>query len=524
MLFTLLSGVVWLPSMMGFGSVLSRGIQPRFRRSVSGMVGLAVVSALAVLVNFAAPLTPLVSGIVWASGVGLAWTRRGWIREGATQWEVAGAAGLLVIFVGIAGVPSNSYDGGLYHLQAMRWLVEARTTAGLVNLHQRLALNSVWLPLGALLQFPLARGAETGAFILLLPLTFGAAGACAALGDWVNGDATLANSAMAAMLIPVAWASSSLGSFDSDAPLVVVIPFALVLWVAELESDRAATSAAIAAQTISVFALLIKMSAAPLALMGTLLLLASWRRIGIRGLTGGLLVSAALVVPWMLRSVLLSGCIVYPAVATCISGLPWTPEAGSVERFADLIFAWARTPSRDPSEVLGNWNWFRPWKARHAARVEYQVLGLLLAGAWIGAIATRRVLRAPFVAPVVIALAGVAWWFATAPDPRFVMGFLLALVVLPLALALRTVPALHQRGSPGRCGMAGRGAGGLLHDGSLRVPGGRRVALEDLPGRVARVSQGAHEGHEDQDRPRRPRSDHGRPVLGCPATVHPQLR
>src|SRR5512144_681838 len=71
--------------------------------------------------------------------------------------------------------------------------------------------------------------------------------------------------------------------------------------------------------------------------------------------------AAAAVVPWAIRSVLLSGCLVYPVAATCFPSLPWSVPLPRVREEAVWIGSWARTETVDPP--VGT-RWLVPWAYR----------------------------------------------------------------------------------------------------------------------------------------------------------------
>ncbi len=237
----------------------------------------------------------------------------------------------LVALLLLMQTPAQHYDSGLYYLQAMRWITGRRVEIGVVNLHFRLALNDTWFVLSALLEHPLAIDTSTY-FVNLLPMLFAAAGASGALGRLLGGDRSFSNLALALVLVPLGFATIGLGAQQADRVLTFLIPFTLALWARALEAGQPFAAEARAAALLSLFAALLKVSAFPLA-AGGVLVLALHRGAMDRRFRVGLLGLAALaVVPWLLRSVLHSGCLVYPAAATCFNGLRWSPDASGGER------------------------------------------------------------------------------------------------------------------------------------------------------------------------------------------------
>jgi hypothetical protein len=101
--------------------------------------------------------------------------------------------------------------------------------------------------------------------------------------------------------------------------------------------------------------------------------------------------------------------------------------------------SWAREPGTLPSLVLADSSWFGAWFHRVVARPDFilclSVLGFSLFLLLIFCIRnpaktiTRIVAGKPFPALCLVYAASTAFWFLTAPDPRF-LGAILALLAL----------------------------------------------------------------------------------------------
>ncbi|MEY4489889.1 MAG: hypothetical protein RIQ79_2397, partial [Verrucomicrobiota bacterium] len=87
--------------------------------------------------------------------------------------------------------------------------------------------------------------------------------------------------------------------------------------------------------------------------------------------------------------------------------------------------SWARAPGKNQLEVLGNWRWLSPWC--HRIMISPWLLAPLLAAAIGGTIGLASCVKSGeyhrrlhlFFEPALPLLAGVAFWFLSAPDPRF---------------------------------------------------------------------------------------------------------
>ena len=144
--------------------------------------------------------------------------------------------------------------------------------------------------------------------------------------------------------------------------------------------------------------------------------------------------------------------------SSCIAALPWTPPLGDIAEFAALITAWARSPNAHALEAAHGWAWLKDWPSLMLARRSF-IPGTswsLAVAASIGvalALTERLAVKAgrpergfgpgPFSIGYAIAIGclGNLFWFLAAPDPRFGIGFLLALPALVIASGTRTLAA-----------------------------------------------------------------------------------
>jgi hypothetical protein len=148
--------------------------------------------------------------------------------------------------------------------------------------------------------------------------------------------------------------------------------------------------------------------------------------------------------PWLVRNVALSGCFVFPAAGTCVVDRPWSVGAASARNLTAWIASWARRPSRTPEEVLGSWDWLRTWPDLYGTD-ENRVLVLLFAGGVVMWLLLVRAVTRSVAVPFAIALAGLAYWFASAPTPRFGYAYVYPLALMPLAFGLSRLAPIRGR-------------------------------------------------------------------------------
>jgi hypothetical protein len=419
-------------STVGYGSGIARFLQIRPNLGDRGILGLLAFGFLGCILHFVVALSTPVQTVVLAGGVMAAAVLWRDIRSVASL-PLAGAAGLC-IFVLLHPQTLHNYDDGLYYLQTFKWNREFPLTAGLGNLHGRLAYNSILFLIA-----PLADRIEIGWIANLLTVTYVMLSLC----DRLRGiDLRRRRGSMQycfiALVVSIFALRPPLGILMTDYVAAVLILY----WVAlALGFSRSADRRAVFALLVvsAVLAATAKVSAAPLLLLTMAL---GWfhRKDGVAGVARVCALAAAVLAVWMLRGVLLSGCAVYPIRQTCFSGLPWAVSVQQVDVEKMAIQSWARHPEElDFPSVLRDWSWLPQWfgLARKDRLIQLLLTGLVL-GALAGASAGAKALRQPRDDLALIAAgltAGLAFWFWNAPDVRFGAGFILAAALFGISFA-----------------------------------------------------------------------------------------
>ena len=452
--------VLLLFAAAGYGGLahrLSRPAAPAPDLFLAAIVGL-------VLIAFAAAALNLFRGLGDAPGpltVGLgllaylpALRRAEWRAQSLVLLTaIAGTAflfdGLRLLLFGRS--MTFSFDAGLYHVQHLEWIALEPAPFGLANLSGRLGFTSAWLFVVSALRWDEAFGWRHvfHAELAIRALAF-------AWLLWRLLDAWRERRAGAlrlygAALLALGWCSGAMGfqtSLDHAANLCV-----LLAWVAwcELAADprRPAASTWLALFALSALALAIKISVLPVVLLPVLALahpVTRPARAELRPLLPllGLLLAFALAMA--AHGIVASGCVAYPAVASCVR-VPWGVPLEDVRLMAATITGWARQPDAGYLEHarLGYFGWLAVWLPKFVRSAPFLVLcaGAL---AWLLArlLWQRRGGAAPSepdgVGTALVAVVGIAFWFLAAPDPRFGWGFFAITCAALLRPGLALVP------------------------------------------------------------------------------------
>ncbi len=461
---TLLAAAICL----GYGLValrLAERLRPGLSAGVTvgdvGILGYAAASVLATLLNVVVPLSAVPAGLACLLGLGLlaAGAARLAGQARASGWSLwATAAGLVALcFLLGSLIPASTashYDAGLYHVQAIRQIMEYPLILGSANIHMRFGYNSSLFQAAALLSGGVTgmAGAITTNALLIAFVVLAVLQRATAAPPGCGRSAVFALLICAlAVLTPLLSLRSWAGTPNTDIPsgIMVFYAFALALHLSDLarveggDDRRAATTLLL--MTVVALAVTLKLSAAPAALLAILPLLA-WKRAAIGGRDLALGVGAALVIglPWLARGVATSGCLAYPQPSSCLP-LPWRISAAVAQSDIDWMRSWARRPEVRPEVVLADWAWFPDWfaaLAREPALPTFATLAVVAAVLVLAHFLLRGIVTVSDGVPrapaadiwilAAIAVIGMAFWFFSAPLVRYGQSWL----VLPLILAI----------------------------------------------------------------------------------------
>ena len=355
----------------------------------------------------------------------------------------------LVSLFGLGSAEHGHYDTGLYYLHSIRWAQQYPVVPGLANLHFRLAFNqslflfiaflsrvgnlglaracqivnplfvlvSGWAILDRIrlnLVAPKAKRVRLYAILLLCPLFF--------IGMHNDVSAPTADLAAAVYALPAALAFCCCLEEAFEHNGLEAGNWLLVL---------AVCYATLVKLKLSYFVL----AAAGLGIAGAALIFVlprsffrGWIRTGV--------VCFFLTIPWMVRGTILSGYPFFPATFIRFR-TDWAFPRRSAESEVRWICSWARVPDKDPSEILNDDRWLKPWIERNAKDTRNTFPACFIAAGLVFALLSflipinrkRRLMLVLLVPQILVAL---IFWFKTAPDPRFGYATLLLLGVNPI--------------------------------------------------------------------------------------------
>ena len=362
-----------------------------------------------------------------------------------------------------AMLPPTNYDSGLYHFGAIRWINTFAIVPGLGNLYGPLAYNQTFFTYVAALNFhPLFGHGRSLANSFLLLLTI--ASFLHFLRPVFRRPSLLLEShpfqypcvlfafPVLALVAPsgdgLASPTPDLASSLLQLTMFVLLAQGIAAWIdGEKRQDYRATLLAILAIT----AITIKLSNLAFSLVIlSMCLTFSWRTSGgdrravLRILSCVSFVTAL----WVISGFILSG---YPLFPSTIGQLPvdWAVPRQIAAYDATRIYTWARHPGADSRDVQESWQWLGPWTkrmSRDIGGVMYPVASAIALCAIAACLHKRAWRRSPEWTILPPVLTGLAYWFVTAPDPRFAHALFGCLTLSGVVLLLSTSqPLLSKR-------------------------------------------------------------------------------
>jgi hypothetical protein len=425
-----------------------RSLLAAFWFGVAGTVGLLQVWHFLVPIDTGSAL--LVSALGGAGFVVAAAALRTWLATRSTRNLVFGGFALLAIGAFSASQmlgPMQYYDTAMYHIPAVEWYKAYAVVPGLANLHGRLGFNSSFHLFAALLdRGPLAERSSFIALGLLVSAVVVQAcyGALRLIGRRSDDPADFFDLVLLAPCLGVLL-SPDVRSLSTDIAAAAVLFAASsqlfrILWSRDMGTRETATQVLLAGALLSLAPTFKPTAALFSAGAWMILLMVSFRagRAGAlplrRTLLSVIVVSAALLLPWLVHGIVLSG---YPIYPTRLGAWPadWRVPAEQ----AAAQFAFTRWTGLD--EWMKQFPFLELLDRKQASDRLRILVPTAASLCTLFALSLRRLRgisrvddRNPSVALVALVIVvSVAAWYVVAPWPRYVFALLWILAALASA-------------------------------------------------------------------------------------------
>lgn len=430
--------------------------------SMVPLLGLVVISMLTICFSFFGGIGLITNLIILSLALILGWLGReslivevqrtfAAIRKLPSLYIL-----LLALLVAVLAFKSSvgrnllHFDTGYYHAQSIRWIVEYGVVPGLGNLHTPLAYDSLWFQPSALFSFTFLLEQPLHALlglVIFIIFCFALSGLRAVLA--LHTDLQLSSVVQALLLVPLVELASNLSSPSTDEPTSLFILLLFVLFCRYTEQERVGHPTDILQFNIAllaIFATLIKLSALPVLLFIPYIAYREIKRGKVRGAATYALLVPVLWIPKLIRTVILSGYLIYPYPNIDLFPVDWKMPLAVVQDQKRYIESWGRSPFANPTEVLsrGFWGWFPRWFANFSRG--YAAFGLRIAIVSVLIFLTLQIfsqrtdrttkIKQTFECYGIVygtSFVGAAYWFSISPLLRYGFGFFWSLVVLLIA-------------------------------------------------------------------------------------------
>lgn len=330
-------------------------------------------------------------------------------------------------------------DTQLYHSQSIRWIEEYGIVPGQAILNTRFSYNSSVFALSALYSLKFLFGqsmhAMCGWIAFLLSIT---------TLDLIRGRkkfrwSDFANVAAVYYLTTIC---DEVLSPSSDYASMCLVFFIVIKWVRllELPGEEQKTAPYALLCVLGVYALTLKVTAGLILLLlikpaYRLLRDRKWKEILLY-----LLMGLFVAVPWMIRSVLISGWLLYPFPALDLFDVSWKQDIEVVKVDAASIKTWGRGVYDSSLVNQPVWEWFGIWFASVLSVMEKLIIladfASILLFAWtvLWTLVKKRWEAMDRMLVVLTVICSYLYWQLSAPLPRYGYAYMLLVPALVLGI------------------------------------------------------------------------------------------
>ena len=368
----------------------------------------------------------------------------------------------------ISYLPSSHHDDGLYYSTSIKWLQEYGTVKGLTLLNPRIGFNSTWLIGQANFGFQFFHAGLfndlNGLIYLFLFIYF-----LQAVNRLYRGERSISNLLQALFFLPLmilhttaasdflVYNSNMISSPSADLTTCLLISLVFILFLKSGEESPVGIKLNELLIVFYSFSLIsIKLSAAPILLFPAFLFI-KFIRIGeIRRELILFLCFSAVLIPWLIRNILLSGWLLYPFTGLDLFHFDWKApyQLARYYEYSTSVYPKDEALILQQPHAVALSEWIYPWFNRQAyihrvflLLAIVSTLVFLMIGLW-------QLLRRHFlffkksIYPVVfilISVSGILFWLVKGPDFRFGFGFIGIYGCFSLALFFRYFLENHLR-------------------------------------------------------------------------------
>lgn len=330
-----------------------------------------------------------------------------------------------------------------YHAQTIQWIEKYKAVPGLVHLHFRFGLQGLWFVDCALFGFSFF-GKEGFTFLNSTVLVWFFIFIIQRINyNFFQDGKKLYGLLWTTLLFLTMWSYSQVRlTATSASPDFIATLF--VLTIIYLLFQETSIDGWLLPVFLSIIAVTIKLSAAPILLIPIAAAIIFLKKRKIRLLLALVIISTVSFLPFIARNIISSGYILFPSTAIDVANVDWKYDQTLTIHEKNYITAYAKRPGVETKDEIDSAakitppEWIPGWW-KHRSIADKVILCLLVLSFLAASFSLTKILRSGFV-PIFILLtmlAGIIFWFVNAPDPRFGFGQLLGFIAIVAYLILK---------------------------------------------------------------------------------------
>lgn len=384
---------------------------------------------------------------------------------------ILGVAGIAVFFAGISSIPSllmqygrfykrklspwrigavllcfvftlfwtlqspGQYDTGLYHAQAIHWVEDYGVVPGLGNLHMRLAYNSAFMPLQALFSLGWIAGQSLhtlNGFFCLAALVY----AFSTVRLWGEKSLRISDLLKCVMVVYVVQKAYDISSSGTDIEAMLLILYIFIKW-SEFQENQWEDGALYGwLCLVSVYAATVKLSAACVAVLAFYPLYLFIKTKNGKAILAHVAGGLAVLVPWLIRNVIISGYLIYPYAGLDLFHPDWKmdKEVLASDSLDIRMFARGIRSAAEYDDSLVGWvpRWFLAQGT--GDRIAIIVGAVCIPFVIYQLVKSLRQRRYGLTALLSAAVINLIFWFFSAPHMRYGGPYIYVLVAIMLGV------------------------------------------------------------------------------------------
>ena len=361
----------------------------------------------------------------------------------SNKYSIYWSLPFIIIATLVAIGPITNYDTGLYHLQAINWIETYKVVPGLANIHGRFGFNPNCFTLSALTSFKAIfnEGIYSLNYTILIICIIYYINKLVVL--YFQKGVSFLLLFYAIILYTILGGYRDLTSPSPDF-IVLCLPLYVISRLIEINIEKKyiILKDYIPLLLICVYILTVKLSTLPILIIFIYIIFSSKLTLK-RSINLSILV-VLIALPWLVRNIIISGWLIYPAAVIDIFNPDWKVPIEQVINEKNAVTGWARNPGEHYLEAakMNIHEWFPIWWDNQDVTLKRYLLVCLLLPIFSTFTYFFIKKQIPKTALIIVltGFLGSIFWFNMAPTLRFGESFLLIAALSPLIFLIFSKP------------------------------------------------------------------------------------